>query len=117
MKHTVLAAGVGFTEGPLWTRDGRLLVVAMSRGLVVEVDLGGGVVGAVETGGGPNGLAEGPDDAVWVAQNAVPTNLCFAGPDLDRLVVTPAKGGRVVLLDGYVTPAPGLVMPGLGSAA
>lgn len=285
MKHTVLAAGIGFTEGPLWTRDGRLLVVAMSRGLVVEVDLGGGgVVGAVETGGGPNGLAEGPDGAVWVAQNAgavrpsrsprpvsaglqrivgqtvddlpvpgalapndlthgpdgriwftdpglpgattrgrvcaldpvsrrsavlldeldfpnglafgpggdvlylahtdegrvtrhrwdgerlhddgvaatlpaggpdgialdvdgriyaaapaadavfvfepdgrlhrhldfveptFPTNLCFAGPDLDRLVVTPAKGGRVVLLDGYVTPAPGLVLPGLGSA-
>jgi gluconolactonase len=71
MNHTVLANGVGFTEAPLWTRDGRLLVVAMSRGLVLEVDLdGAGVVGSVETGGGPNGLAEGPDGAVWVAQNA-----------------------------------------------
>jgi gluconolactonase len=66
--HT-LAAGIGFTEGPLWTADGRLLVVALSRGLVVEIDLDGGVRGAVEVGGGPNGLAEGPDGAIWVAQN------------------------------------------------
>jgi gluconolactonase len=286
MNHTVLAQGVGFTEGPLWTRDGRLLVVAMSRGLVLEVDLGGdGVVGSIETGGGPNGLAEGPDGAVWVAQNAgavrpsrsprrvapglqridgrivddlpvpgalapndltagpdgriwftdpgvpgattrgrvcaldptsgqvavllgdldfpnglafgpegdvlylarteegrvtrhrwdgarlswagvaatlpaggpdgialdvdgrlyaaapdadavfvfepdgrlrrrlefaeptFPTNLCFAGPDLDRLVVTAAKGGRVVVLDSAATSAPGLVLPGLQPTA
>jgi len=71
MNHTVLAEGIGFTEGPLWTRDGRLLVVAMSRGCVLQVDLGGdGVVESIETGGGPNGLAEGPDGGVWVAQNA-----------------------------------------------
>jgi gluconolactonase len=67
----LLAEGIGFTEGPLATRDGRLLVVAMSRGLVVEIDLSdGGVRGSVETGGGPNGLAETADGAVWVAQNA-----------------------------------------------
>lgn len=69
MNKRTLAAGIGFTEGPLWTADERLLVVAMSRGLVVEIDLDGGVVGATEVGGGPNGLAEGPDGTVWVAQN------------------------------------------------
>jgi gluconolactonase len=67
----VLAEGIGFTEGPLFTSDRRLLVVAMSRGLVVDVDLErGGVRGIVETGGGPNGLAEADDGSVWVAQNA-----------------------------------------------
>lgn len=71
MSARTLAAGIGFTEGPLWTADHRLLAVSMSRGLVVEIDLdGGGVLRTVETGGGPNGLAEGPDGAVWVAQNA-----------------------------------------------
>lgn len=71
MTVRVLAEGIGFTEGPLVTRDGRLLVVAMSRGLVVEIDLErGGVRGTVETGGGPNGLAETDDGAIWVAQNA-----------------------------------------------
>jgi gluconolactonase len=69
MNTRTLAAGIGFTEGPLWTVDHRLLAVAMSRGLVIEVTLDGEVLGAVETGGGPNGLAEGPDGAVWVAQN------------------------------------------------
>jgi gluconolactonase len=66
--HT-LAANIGFTEGPLWTADHRLLAVAMSRGLVVEIDLDGGVVDTTEVGGGPNGLAEGSDGTVWVAQN------------------------------------------------
>ncbi|PXY18939.1 SMP-30/gluconolactonase/LRE family protein [Prauserella muralis] len=68
----VLAAGIGFTEGPLWTADGRLLVVVTSRGLVAQIDLdGAGVVGTIDTGGGPNGLAETGDGTVWVAQNGV----------------------------------------------
>ena len=33
-----LAAGIGFTEGPLWTSDGRLLVTSMSRGLIYQFD-------------------------------------------------------------------------------
>jgi gluconolactonase len=64
-----LASGLGFTEGPLWTRDGRLLVTSVSRGVVHEIDLAGGVVGTVETGGGPNGLAQDRRGRVWVAQN------------------------------------------------
>jgi gluconolactonase len=36
-----------------------------------------------------------------------PTNLCFAGPDLDVLVVTAAKGGRVLALDPPIPPTPG----------
>jgi len=69
-EASTVASGIGFTEGPLWTGDGRLLVVSMSRGLVCQLDLdAGGVVGEVETGGGPNGLAEDDAGAVWVAQN------------------------------------------------
>ncbi|GAA2865611.1 SMP-30/gluconolactonase/LRE family protein [Pseudonocardia halophobica] len=69
MNMRTLATGIGFTEGPLWTTDGRLLVVAMSRGLVVEIDLDGGVLASIEVGGGPNGLAEGHGGAIWIAQN------------------------------------------------
>lgn len=65
-----LAEGIGFTEGPLWTSDGRLLVTSMSRGLLYRVALDGGPPEvAAETGGGPNGLAEGADGVVYVAQN------------------------------------------------
>lgn len=68
----VLASGIGFTEGPLWTTAGELLVVSMNRGLVYWLDpelRSGPPVRQVETGGGPNGLAEGPGGMVYVAQN------------------------------------------------
>jgi gluconolactonase len=65
-----LASRIGFTEGPVWTHDGRLLVVSMSRGLILEVDpVARGATVVAEPGGGPNGMAEGPDGAVWIAQN------------------------------------------------
>ncbi|WP_255823938.1 SMP-30/gluconolactonase/LRE family protein [Amycolatopsis sp. GM8] len=66
----LLVSGIGFTEGPLWTIDGRLLVTSVSRGQVLELDhRTGAVVRRVETGGGPNGLAEDEHGRVWVAQN------------------------------------------------
>lgn len=65
-----LASGIGFTEGPVWTHDGRLLVTSISRGLVYEVPVDGGEARAVlEAGGGPNGMAEDAAGAIWIAQN------------------------------------------------
>ena len=34
----VIAAGLGFTEGPVWTNDGRLLVTSISHGAIYEGD-------------------------------------------------------------------------------
>ncbi|WP_433502675.1 SMP-30/gluconolactonase/LRE family protein [Pseudonocardia halophobica] len=101
MSMRTLAAGIGFTEGPLWTTDGRLLVVAMSRGLVVEIDLDGGVLASIEVGGGPNGLAQGHSGAIWVAQNgaalrpsrsARPTPAGLQRLDTDQVVDVPVPG-------------------------
>lgn len=69
MSNRTLAAGIGFTEGPLWTDEGRLLVVALSRGSVVEIGLDGGIRDTVDVGGGPNGLAQDLHGRIWVAQN------------------------------------------------
>lgn len=64
-----LASGLGLTEGPLWTSDGRLLVVSVSRGIVYEVDLdGAGAQPLVDLGGAPSGLAEDREGTLWVAQ-------------------------------------------------
>jgi gluconolactonase len=64
-----LASGLGLTEGPLWTSDGRLLVVSVSRGLVYEVDLDGARARPlVNLGGAPSGLAEDREGTFWVAQ-------------------------------------------------
>jgi gluconolactonase len=63
-----VAAGLGALEGPVWTRRGSLVVTSLSRGLLYEIGDGEPQLLA-ETGGGPNGLAEGPDGSIWVAQN------------------------------------------------
>ncbi len=71
-----VARGIGFTEGPVWTSWGELIVVSMSRGLVYGIDLAGKEVSrSWETGGGPNGLAEGPGGIIWVAQNGSATTV------------------------------------------
>lgn len=70
MAFRELAGGIGFTEGPLWTGDGAVLVTSMSRGLLYRVELAGGADPRVETGGGPNGLAAAPDGSIYIAQNA-----------------------------------------------
>ncbi len=61
----VVAEDTGFCEGPVIARDGRLLVVSIDRGQVL--DLTGGAV-ACAPGGGPNGMVEGRD-GLFVAQN------------------------------------------------
>ncbi|MDZ4278104.1 MAG: SMP-30/gluconolactonase/LRE family protein, partial [Dehalococcoidia bacterium] len=68
MPARVVAKELGFTEGPVWTRDGRLLVTSISHGVVYEAGSGKPRVVA-ETKGGPNGMAEGGDRVLYVTQN------------------------------------------------
>jgi gluconolactonase len=65
----VVTDGLGFTEGPAWMPDGRVALTSISHGCVYIVDLAGGVTERIDTGGGANGLAVGPDGALYVAQN------------------------------------------------
>jgi gluconolactonase len=65
----IVAAGLGFTEGPVWTQDGRLLLVSTSLGVIYEVSDGGTASVFARTSGGPNGMAEAADGSLYVAQN------------------------------------------------
>ncbi len=65
----IIAGDLGFTEGPVWTRDGRLLITSISHGAVYEID-GGGARVVAKTEGGPNGMTEGDDGALYIAQNS-----------------------------------------------
>lgn len=58
----------GYGEGPVVARDGSLLTVAIDRGEVLRWRDGAAEVVAV-LAGGPNGLAEGTDGRLYVAQN------------------------------------------------
>ena len=68
VSSRVVASDIGFTEGPVWTRDGRLLVTSISHGAIYEVGEGEAHVVA-QTDGGPNGMAEGEDGTLYVTQN------------------------------------------------
>ncbi|ORW89025.1 hypothetical protein AWC27_13135 [Mycobacterium szulgai] len=69
MRIDLVADDLGFTEGPVWLPDGRIALTSISRGCLYIVDPAGGPVEQIVTGGGPNGLALGPDGALYVAQN------------------------------------------------
>ncbi len=95
----VLATGLRFPEGPVAMPDGSVLLVEIARGTVSRVRPGGAVEVVAELGGGPNGLALGPDGALYVCNNGG-----FVWHEKDGLlrpVGTPAdySGGRIERLD------------------
>jgi gluconolactonase len=65
----VVAEGLQFPEGPVAMSDGSVLVVEIRRQTVSRVAPDGKVSVVAETGGGPNGLAIGPDGAVYICNN------------------------------------------------
>jgi gluconolactonase len=90
---TVVAEGLGFTEGPVVRADGTLIVTAIDRGLLWSIGRDGVAPFAV-TGGGPNGATAGPDGTIYVAQNG------GRGPGWRRTVTT--GGVQVVRADGMI---------------
>lgn len=68
MEPRVIATGVGFCEGPVWTADGRLVVTSIDHSCLYLIE-GGKATILARTGGGPNGLTEGADGTLYVTQN------------------------------------------------
>ncbi len=101
----ILATGLRFPEGPVWMRDGSVVLVEIARGTVTRV-AGDGTTSVVATpGGGPNGLAVGPDGALYCCNNGG-----FVWTEADGLLrptmqAPDYKGGwieRIDLQDGTV---------------
>lgn len=66
---TEIATGLEFPEAPVWMADGTVLCVELKRRTVDQVHPDGRVETVAEPGGGPNGLAIGPDGAVYVTNS------------------------------------------------
>jgi gluconolactonase len=64
-----LATGLKFPEGPVAMDDGSVIVVEMGAGRLTRIKPDGKTETVAETGGGPNGLAIGPDGALYVCNN------------------------------------------------
>ena len=107
LELELVAEGLQFPEGPVAMADGSVALVEMRAGRVSRVAPDGKIDVVAETGGGPNGLAVGPDGALYVANNGG----AFTFHLVDGMtVVGPApaehKGGsiqRIDLATGAVT--------------
>ena len=65
----ILAEGLQFPEGPVEDTDGSVLLVEIERRTITRVSLDGTVRVVAQLDGGPNGLAPGPDGALYVCNN------------------------------------------------
>jgi len=109
-NHRVVAAGLLFPEGPVYLGRGTVALVEAARGTVSRVAPDGAVEIIATCGGGPNGLAIGPDSALYVCNNGGctwsqepgrlrPTDVSpdYIGGWIDR--VDPATGETTTLYD------------------
>ncbi|HEY1613426.1 MAG TPA: SMP-30/gluconolactonase/LRE family protein [Rhizomicrobium sp.] len=64
-----IATGLKFPEGPVAMADGSVLVVEIAAGKITRVKPDGKKQTIATPGGGPNGLAVGPDGALYVCNN------------------------------------------------
>jgi len=104
---TEIASGLQFPEGPVAMPDGSVVVVEMFAERVTRIHPDGSRDVVCEVKGGPNGLAVGPDGALYLCNNggshtpADVDGLLRPGPfDLDRY-----SGGLIQRIDhdGKVT--------------
>ena len=98
---TDIAAGLRFPEGPVAMPDGSVVVVEMLGERVTRIAADGTCAVLCEVPGGPNGLAVGPDGALYLCNNGgsyTPLEvrgLLFPGPfDLERY-----SGGLIQRID------------------
>src|SRR5438105_2674907 len=94
----ILARDLGFPEGPVSMSDGSVILGEISGRKVTRVAPDGSKSEIGKAGGGPNGLATGPDGALYVCNNGgavYQTNPSFlsTGPGPDY------KGGSVQRID------------------
>src|SRR5579862_3991191 len=65
----IIASGLGFPEGPVWMADGSVILGEISGKKVTRVAPDGKKSEFGKAGGGPNGVATGPDGALYVCNN------------------------------------------------
>src|SRR5262249_37180276 len=65
----IVATGLRFPEGPVAMVDGSVILGEIAGAAVTKIAGDGGKSAIGEAGGGPNGLALGPDGALYVCNN------------------------------------------------
>jgi len=83
----IMAKGLGFPEGPVVFADGSVILTEINGGKITRVAADGTVSPVCAAGGGPNGIAVGPDGALYVCDNGgnlyLPGSFMGVGPSPD----------------------------------
>lgn len=108
MDFELVASGLGFPEGPVVMADGSVLVVEIQKGIISR-HWNGKSETVATPGGGPNGLAIGPDGALWCCNNGgfnwssvdgllIPGNAAddYSGGRIERINLSTGKVERVL---------------------
>ena len=66
---TEITTGLQFPEGPVWMPDGTVCVVELKGACITRVFPDGRKETVAEPGGSPNGMAIGPDGALYVCNS------------------------------------------------
>src|SRR5436853_2878627 len=90
----IIATELRFPEGPVAMADGSVILGEIAGGRVTRVAPDGGKTEIGKAGGGPNGVATGPDGALYVCNNGgavyqTTPSFLSTGPALDY------KGGSI----------------------
>ena len=97
---TEITSGLRFPEGPVWMPDGSLLCTELLGGTVVRVQPDGKKETVSENGGSPNGLAIGPDGAVYVCNSGGYGSHDVGGLTIpDSYLPQDHTGGRIERVD------------------
>ena len=67
--------GLEFPEGPVWMEDGSVILTEVAAGRITRVLPDGRKQTVATPGGGPNGMAVGPDGALYLCNNG--GMICF----------------------------------------
>ena len=93
----IVASGLGFPEGPVALADGSVVLTEINGGWITRVTPDGTTTRLGKAAGGPNGLALGPDGALYLCDNGgsryVPGHSMGQGPSEDY------QGGSIQRVD------------------
>jgi gluconolactonase len=94
----IVATGLLFPEGPVAMADGSVILGEIAGGAVTRIAADGSKTEIGKAGGGPNGLALGPDGALYVCNNGgnvyeTTPSFLSTGPSPDY------KGGYIQRID------------------
>jgi gluconolactonase len=93
----ILATGLGFPEGPVAMPDGSVILTEIRNNRCSRVAPDGKVTQFSANGGGPNGLAVGPDGALYCCNNG--GSRYVEGVSMGQGPHPDYKGGSIQRLD------------------